>query len=215
MPPPPSVPSISPSHSQAPDASAQRRQSPSPQRVLDWDGLRHMRGQACKTTGLPPRRQMAPRDEPNTIHEVGESSHQAELMAQLQQVTQDLQGTHQSLQQCQAIVEDTSMTALEILTSHLTLLDQVKALDTDTRAWRVAVEDRMRMTWGQIVLAAFWRQVALMRERWVRMREVVRDGAVRVIEGVSMLSLEARMVALAIVLATIVIVMACLPYFLR
>ncbi|KAD3066975.1 hypothetical protein E3N88_34855 [Mikania micrantha] len=145
-PPPPSVPSISPRHSQAllEDASAQRRQSPSPQRVLAWDGLKHMRGQARKTTWLPPRRKMAPRDEPNTIHEVGESSYQAEIRAQLQQVTQDLQGTHQSLQQCQATAEDTRMTILEILTSHLTLMDQ-------------------------IVLAAFWRQVALMRGRWMRM----------------------------------------------
>ncbi|KAD5507698.1 hypothetical protein E3N88_15401 [Mikania micrantha] len=45
-----------------------------------------MRGQARKNTGLPPRHQLAPRDEPRTIHEVGESSHQAELRAQMQQV---------------------------------------------------------------------------------------------------------------------------------
>ncbi|KAD5317787.1 hypothetical protein E3N88_17733 [Mikania micrantha] len=70
----------------------------SPRRVPAWDGLRRMRGQARKTTGLPIRRQMAPRDEPQTIHEVGESSHQAELRAQLQQVTQDLQGMRQDIQ---------------------------------------------------------------------------------------------------------------------
>ncbi|KAD3337170.1 hypothetical protein E3N88_32690 [Mikania micrantha] len=39
---------------------------PSPPRALPWDGLRWMRGQARKTTGLPPRHQMAPRDEPPT-----------------------------------------------------------------------------------------------------------------------------------------------------
>ena len=56
------------------------------------------------------------------------------------------------------------MTILEILTSHLTLMDQVKALDTDTRVWRIAMDDRLRMTWVQIMLAAFWRQVALVTE---------------------------------------------------
>ncbi|KAD5802386.1 hypothetical protein E3N88_13746 [Mikania micrantha] len=76
-------------------------------------------------------------------------------------------GTQQSLQQCQATVKDTRMTILEILTSHLTLMDQVKALDTDTRAWRTAIDDRLRMTKGQIMLAAFWRQVALVTEGWM------------------------------------------------
>ncbi|KAD4585881.1 hypothetical protein E3N88_23482 [Mikania micrantha] len=96
-PPPPSpvLPSAapilpSPHHSPLVHTSAERRQDSSPRRVPAWDGLRRMRGQARKTTGLPPRRQMAPRDEPQTIHEVGESSHQAEWRAQLQQVTQDL-----------------------------------------------------------------------------------------------------------------------------
>ncbi|KAD7117251.1 hypothetical protein E3N88_04519 [Mikania micrantha] len=40
---------------------------PSPPRAPAWDGLRRMRGQARKTTGLPIRRQMAPRDEPDTL----------------------------------------------------------------------------------------------------------------------------------------------------
>ncbi|KAD4982162.1 hypothetical protein E3N88_18833 [Mikania micrantha] len=72
-PPPAAAPSGSHGHSQphAENASASRRQSSSPQRVLVWDGLRRMRGQARKTTGLPPRHQMAPRDEPPVIHEVG------------------------------------------------------------------------------------------------------------------------------------------------
>ncbi|KAD5508617.1 hypothetical protein E3N88_16320 [Mikania micrantha] len=94
-------------------------QSISPPRVPVWDGLRRMRGQARKTTGLPPRKQLAPRDEFHATHEMGESSHQAELRAQLQQVTQNLQGTQQSLQQCQATVEDTRMTILQILTFSL------------------------------------------------------------------------------------------------
>ncbi|KAD7478061.1 hypothetical protein E3N88_01197 [Mikania micrantha] len=52
-PPPPA-----PAHQPAP--------MPSPPRVPAWDGLRRMRGQARKTTGLPPRHQMAQRDEPST-----------------------------------------------------------------------------------------------------------------------------------------------------
>ena len=81
--PPPPTPLVSPRHSQPPveNTSVDRRQSSSPQRVPLWDGLRRMRGQARKTTGLPPRHQMAPRVVPTTIHEVGESSHQAELRA--------------------------------------------------------------------------------------------------------------------------------------
>ncbi|KAC9962373.1 hypothetical protein E3N88_45018 [Mikania micrantha] len=161
------APSVVPQAQPAlPHSPLEPRPSISPPRVPAWDGLRRMRGQARKTTGLPPRKQLAPRDEFHAIHEMGESSHQAELRAQLQQVTQNLQGTQQSLQQCQATVEDTRMTILEILTSHLTLMDQVKALDTDTRAWRTAMDDRLRMTWGQIMLAVFWRQVAWMTEGW-------------------------------------------------
>ncbi|KAD6796102.1 hypothetical protein E3N88_06998 [Mikania micrantha] len=62
---PPPVPSGSHGHSQqhAENASAGRRQSSSPQRVPGWDGLRRMRGQDRKTIGLPPRHQMASRDE--------------------------------------------------------------------------------------------------------------------------------------------------------
>ncbi|KAD6794794.1 hypothetical protein E3N88_05690 [Mikania micrantha] len=64
-PPPPAFPIIpSPPHSPPVDPAADRGQSISPPRVPAWDGLRRMRGQARKTTGLPPRHQMAPRDEP-------------------------------------------------------------------------------------------------------------------------------------------------------
>ncbi|KAD2394030.1 hypothetical protein E3N88_41007 [Mikania micrantha] len=68
---------VSSRHSQLPteNVPADRRQSVSPPRVPVWDGLRRMRSQARKTTRLPPRRQMAPRDVPTTVHEVGESSH--------------------------------------------------------------------------------------------------------------------------------------------
>ncbi|KAD6795888.1 hypothetical protein E3N88_06784 [Mikania micrantha] len=66
-----------------------RMQISQPQRIPVCDGLRCMWGQVRKTTGLPLRRQLAPRDVPNTIHVVGESSHQVELRAQLQQATQD------------------------------------------------------------------------------------------------------------------------------
>ncbi|KAD6454897.1 hypothetical protein E3N88_09603 [Mikania micrantha] len=64
-PPPPALPIIpSPPHSPPAEPVADQRQSITPPRVPAWDGLRRMRGQARKTTGLPPRHQMAPRDEP-------------------------------------------------------------------------------------------------------------------------------------------------------
>ncbi|KAD4585517.1 hypothetical protein E3N88_23118 [Mikania micrantha] len=211
-PPPPALPIIpSPPHSPPVDPVADRMQSISPPRVPVWDGLRRMRGQARKTTGLPPRKQLAPRDEFHAIHEMGESSHQAKLRAQLQQVTQNLQGTQQSLQQCQATVEDTRMTILDILTSHLTLMDQVKALDTDTRAWRTAMDDRLRMTWGQIMLAAFWRQVACMTEGW----SWVRKRATEFLAWFGVASTETRMMILAVVMAIVAMILSFLSYFMR
>ncbi|KAD5317947.1 hypothetical protein E3N88_17893 [Mikania micrantha] len=64
-PPPPPTQSASHGHSQphAEDIASEGRHSPSPQGVPKWDGLRRMRGQA-RTTGLPPRHPLAPRDEP-------------------------------------------------------------------------------------------------------------------------------------------------------
>ncbi|KAD3640250.1 hypothetical protein E3N88_29473 [Mikania micrantha] len=56
------VPQTPPAPAPAPEPA----HMPSPPRVPTWDGLRRMRGQARKTTGLPIRRQMAPRDEPDT-----------------------------------------------------------------------------------------------------------------------------------------------------
>ncbi|KAD6454291.1 hypothetical protein E3N88_08997 [Mikania micrantha] len=209
----PPAPAASHGHSQprAENVAVERQHSPSPQRVPAWDGLRRMRGQARKTTGLPPRKQLALRDEFHAIHEVGESSHQAELRAQLQQVTQNLQETQQSLQQCQASVEDTRMTILEILTSHLTLMDQVKALDTDTRAWRTAIDDRLRMTWVQIMLAAFWWQVAWMTERWMWVRERVTE----FLTWLGVVSTETRMMVLAVVMAVVAMILSFLSYFMR
>ncbi|KAD6796511.1 hypothetical protein E3N88_07407 [Mikania micrantha] len=66
---PPQVPHTPPRHPHVTDedTSAGRRESPPPQTVAVWDGLRRMRGQARKTTGLPPRRQLAPRDEPKPM----------------------------------------------------------------------------------------------------------------------------------------------------
>ncbi|KAD5507714.1 hypothetical protein E3N88_15417 [Mikania micrantha] len=127
----------------------------SPIRVPVWDGMRRMWGQARKTTGLPPRHHMAPWDEPQVVHEVGESSHQAELRAQMQQVSQELQGLRQDLHQHHTTLEDTRTTVLEILTSHLTLMDQVNVMGTDTQAWRTTVEERLRRTWRQVLVATF------------------------------------------------------------
>ncbi|KAD5802507.1 hypothetical protein E3N88_13867 [Mikania micrantha] len=211
-PPPAALPIIpSPPHLPPVDPVADRIQSISPPRVPVWDGLRRMRSQARKTTGLPPRKQLAPRDEFHARHEMGESSHQAELRAQLQQVTQNLQGTQQSLQQCQATVEDTRRTILDILTSHLTLMDQVKALDTDTRAWRTAMDDRLRMSWGQIMLAAFWRQVAWMTEGWSWVRERVTE----YLAWFGVMSTETRMMILAVVMAIVAMILSFLSYFMR
>ncbi|KAD3336113.1 hypothetical protein E3N88_31632 [Mikania micrantha] len=176
---PPIIPS--PPHSPSADPVTDRRQSISPPRVPVWDGLWRMRGQARKTTGLPPRHQMAPREEPQTVHEVGESSHQAELRAQ-----------------------DTRNTVLEILTSHLTLAEQVNVLGADTQAWRAMIEERLRRTWRQTLVVIFWQEVALWSERWVYLRQLV-----------STMSLEARLMMIAIVMAAIAIVISCLPFFIR
>ncbi|KAD6454185.1 hypothetical protein E3N88_08891 [Mikania micrantha] len=204
-PPPPGAPPVhSPPHSPLADASAMRRQSSSPHRAPAWDGLRRMRGQARKTTGLPPRRPMAPRDEPAPVHEVGESSHQAELRAQVQQVSQDLLGLRQDLQQHHATMEDTRNTVLEILASHLALMDHVTTQGADTLAWRATIEDRLRRTWWREMIAACKQQVAAFGERL--------HGLIWML---GTLSTEARLIWLAIVLATIAIVLACLPYFLR
>ncbi|KAD6794782.1 hypothetical protein E3N88_05678 [Mikania micrantha] len=204
-PPPPGSPPVhSPPHSPLADASAMRRQSSSPHRAPAWDGLRRMRGQARKTTGLPPRRPMAPRDEPAPVHEVGESSHQAELRAQVQQVSQDLLGLRQDLQQHHATMEDTRNTVLEILASHLALMDHVTTQGADTLAWRATIEDRLRRTWWREMIAACKQQVAAFGERLQGL-----------IWTLGTLSTEARLIWLAIVLATIAIVLACLPYFLR
>ncbi|KAD6795903.1 hypothetical protein E3N88_06799 [Mikania micrantha] len=204
-PPPPGSPPVhSPPHSPLADASAMRRQSSSPHRAPAWDGLRRMRGQARKTTGLPPRRPMAPRDEPAPVYEVGESSHQAELRAQVQQVSQDLLGLRQDLQQQHVTMEDTRNTVLEIFTSHLALMEQVTTQGADTLAWRATIEDRLRRTWWREMIAACKQRVAAFGERL--------QGLIWML---GTLSTEARLIWLAIVLATIAIVLACLPYFLR
>ncbi|KAD6796111.1 hypothetical protein E3N88_07007 [Mikania micrantha] len=174
---------------------------PSPPRAPAWDGLRRMRGQARKTTGLPIRRQMAPRDEPDTVHEVGESSQQAEFRAQLRQVTLDLQGTRLELQESRAIGEDTRTTVFEILTSHLLLMEQMNALDAGSQAWRAMIEERMRRTMIQGMIAAFWQQVIVMR-----------GVMMGVLEG---MSLEARLLCVAIGLVIIAMVLDGLWYFLR
>ncbi|KAD7476951.1 hypothetical protein E3N88_00087 [Mikania micrantha] len=160
-----------------------------------------MRGQARKTTGLPPRRQMAPRDEPATIHEVGESSQQAEFRAQLRQVTLDLQGTRLELQESRTTVEDTRTTVFEILTSHLLLMEQMNALDAGTQAWRAMIEERVRRTTIQGMIAAFWQRVIVMR-----------GVMIGVLEG---MSLEARLLCVAIGLVIIAMVLDGLWYFLR
>ncbi|KAD4585046.1 hypothetical protein E3N88_22647 [Mikania micrantha] len=162
-----------------------------------WDGLRRMRGQARKTTGLPIRRQMAPRDEPDTVHEVGESSQQAEFRAQLRQVTLDLQGTRLELQESRAIGEDTRTTVFEILTYHLLLMEQMNALDAGSQVWRAMIEERMRRTMIQGMIAAFWQRVIVM---------------MGVLEG---MSLEARLLCVAIGLVIIAMVLDGLWYFLR
>ncbi|KAD5961053.1 hypothetical protein E3N88_12526 [Mikania micrantha] len=178
-PPPPGSPPVhSPPHSPLADASAMRRQSSSPHRAPAWDGLRRMRGQARKTTGLPPRRPMAPRDEPAPVHE--------------------------DLQQHHVTMEDTRNTVMEILTSHLALMEHVTTQGADTLAWRATIEDRLRRTWWREMIAACKQRVAAFGERL--------QGLIWML---GTLSTEARLIWLAIVLATIAIVLACLPYFLR
>ncbi|KAD4585510.1 hypothetical protein E3N88_23111 [Mikania micrantha] len=213
-PPPPSpvlpsaVPILpSPPHSPLVHTSTERRQDSSPRRVPAWDGLRRMRGQARKTTGLPIRRQMAPRDEPQTIHEVGESSHQAEWRAQLQQVTQDLQGMRQDIQQQSAMIDDTRSTVLEILTSHLTIMDRVNTLEVDTQAWRTSVEERLRRTWVKRIIATFWQQIELLRAGVMRVREFL--------IWLGMASFETKMIVLGVIMAVVAMVFSCLSYFLR
>ncbi|KAD3641968.1 hypothetical protein E3N88_31192 [Mikania micrantha] len=201
-PPPPALPIIpSPPHLPPVDPVADRMQSISPPRVPVWDGLRRMRGQARKTTGLPPRKQLAFRDEFHAVHEVGESSQQAEFRAQLRQVTLDLQGTRLELQESRAIGEDTRTTVFEILTSHLLLMEQMNALDAGSQAWRAMIEERMRRTVIQGMIAAFWQRVIVMR-----------GVMMGVLEG---MSLEARLLCVAIGLVIIAMVLDGLWYFLR
>ncbi|KAD4180512.1 hypothetical protein E3N88_29103 [Mikania micrantha] len=205
---PPAAPIIpSPPHSPLVPTSADRRQDSSPRRVPVWDGLRRMRGQARKTTGLPIRHQMAPRDEPQTIHEVGESSHQAEWRAQLQQVTQDLQGMRQDIQQQSAMIDDTRSTVLEILTSHLTIIDRVNTLEVDTQAWRTSVEERLHRTWVRRIIATFWQQVELLRAGVVIVREFL--------IWLGMAGFETKMIVLGVIMAVVAMVFSCLSYFLR
>ncbi|KAD3640280.1 hypothetical protein E3N88_29503 [Mikania micrantha] len=182
-PPPPPAQSASHGHSQprAENIAAEERHSSSPQRVPEWDGLRRMRGQARKTTGLPPRHPLAPRDEP--------------------------QGMRLEMQQRNATLDDTRNTVLEILTSHLTLMDHVNTLDTETRAWRVMVEERLRRTWRQRIVAAFWQQVEVIRAGVRRLREfLVWFGTV---------SFETWMIVLAVIMAALAMIFSCLSYFIR
>ncbi|KAD5961495.1 hypothetical protein E3N88_12968 [Mikania micrantha] len=195
VPPPPPAPA----HEPAP--------MPSPPRAPAWDGLRRMRGQARKTTGLPPRHHMAQRDEPPTIHEVGESSRQAELRAHVQQVAQDLQGLRQEVHQHHTLLEDTRNIVLEILTSHLTLMEQVNLMGIDTQAWRTTVEERFSRTWRQRIVAAFWQQVEVMRAGLVRVREFL--------VWLETVSFETRMIVLAVTMAAVAIIFSCLSYFIR
>ncbi|KAD4586385.1 hypothetical protein E3N88_23986 [Mikania micrantha] len=193
-PPPPA-----PAHEPAP--------MPSPPRVPAWDGLRRMRGQARKTTGLPPRHQMAQRDEPSTVHEVGESSRQAELRGQVQQVAQDLQGLRLEVHQHHTLLEDTRNIVLEILTSHLTLMEQVNLMGIDNQAWRITVEERFSWTLRQRIVAAFWQQVEVMRAGLVRVREFL--------VWLETVSFETRMIVLAVTMAAVAIIFSCLSYFIR
>ncbi|KAD3336136.1 hypothetical protein E3N88_31655 [Mikania micrantha] len=180
---------------------------PSPPRAPAWDGLRRMRGQARKTTGLPPRHQMAQRDEPSTVHEVGESSRQAELRGQVQQVAQDLQGLRQEVHQHHTLLEDTRNILLEILTSHLTLMEQVNLMGIDNQAWRITVEKRFSRTLRQRIVAAFWQQVEVMRAGLVRVREFL--------VWLETVSFETRMIVLAVTMAAVAIIFSCLSYFIR
>ncbi|KAD3642164.1 hypothetical protein E3N88_31388 [Mikania micrantha] len=213
--PPPPAPAPEPAqpasqgHSQprAEDMAAEGRHSQSPPRVPVWDGLRRMRGQARKTTGLPPRHQMAQRDEPPTVHEVGESSRQAELRAQVQQVAQDLQGLRQEVHQHHTLLEDTRNTVLEILTSHLTLMEQVNLMGIDTQAWRITVEERFSRNLRQRIVAAFWQQVEVMRAGFRRVREFL--------VWLETVSFETRMIVLAVTMAAVAIIFSCLSYFIR
>ncbi|KAD4178698.1 hypothetical protein E3N88_14592 [Mikania micrantha] len=193
-PPPPA-----PAHAPAP--------MPSPPRAPAWDGLRRMRGQARKTTGLPPRHQMAQRDEPQAVHEVGESSHQAELRAQVQQISQDLQALRHDVSQHHTLLEDTRTTVLDILTSHLTLMEQVNVLGANTQAWRATMEERLQRTWVQRLVVTFWQQVAVWSAGVERVREFV--------VWLGMASFETRMLVVGVFMAAVAMLFSCLSYFLR
>ncbi|KAD6118899.1 hypothetical protein E3N88_10170 [Mikania micrantha] len=164
-------------------------------------------GTSLQDHGATPRHQMAPRDEPQAIQEVGESSHQSEWRAQLQQVTQDLQGMRQDIQQQNAMIDDTRSTILEILTSHLTIIDRVNTLEVDTQAWRTSVEERLRRTWVRRIIATFWQQVELLRTGVVRVREFL--------IWLGMASFETKMIVLGLIMAAVAMVFSCLSYFLR
>ncbi|KAD2804748.1 hypothetical protein E3N88_38125 [Mikania micrantha] len=209
VPPPPPAPPIvpSPPHSLPADPVADRRPDVSPPRVPVWDGMRRMRGQARKTTGLPPRHQMAPREEPQTVHEVGESSHQAELRAQVQQISQDLQALRHDVSQHHTLLEDTRTTVLDILTSHLTLMEQVNVLGANNQAWRATMEERLQRTWVQRLVVTFWQQVAVWSAGVERVREFV--------VWLGMASFETRMLVVGVFMAAVAMLFSCLSYFLR
>ncbi|KAD1937331.1 hypothetical protein E3N88_42127 [Mikania micrantha] len=172
-PPPPA-----PAHAPAP--------MPSPPRAQHGMDLGGWRGQARKTTGLPPRHQMAQRDEPQAVHEVGESSHQAELRAQVQQISQDLQALRHDVSQ------------------HHTLLE-----DTRTTAWRATMEEReerLQRTWVQrLVVIPFWQQVAVWSAGVERVREFV--------VWLGMASFETRMLVVGVFRAAVAMLFSCLSYF--
>ncbi|KAD2805601.1 hypothetical protein E3N88_38978 [Mikania micrantha] len=126
---------------------------------------------------------------------------QAEFRAQLRQVTLDLQGTRLELQESRTTGEDTRTTVFEILTSHLLLMEQMNALDASSQAWRAMIEERMRRTMIQGMIAAFWQRVIVMR-----------GVMMGVLEG---MSLEARLLCVAIGLVIIAMVLDGLWYFLR
>ncbi|KAD5318260.1 hypothetical protein E3N88_18206 [Mikania micrantha] len=130
-----------------------------------------------------------------------------ELRAQVQQVAQDLQGLRQEVHQHHTLLEDTRNIVLEILTSHLTLMEQVNLMGIDTQAWRITVEERFSRTLRQRIVAAFWQQVEVMRAGLVRVREFL--------VWLETVSFETRMIVLAVTMAAVAIIFSCLSYFIR
>ena len=106
-------------------------------------GERRMRGQLRKTTGLPPRGPLAPRDPPSSTYERGGSSAQAELRAQLQQVSSDVKdtrgqliGAHNRLNGAFDTIQQASATIEQNRIAHQALAEQVTALEAGSRAWQ-------------------------------------------------------------------------------